>query len=101
MSRLPLFLCCFLSSLSLPGLADDTAVDGSKALAPAVHKQEKFAGRAGRLADINNTTRQNSSQVSPSVDGPVHERKALTKEERRALRRQINESEVRYPRRRL
>jgi len=95
MRRLHLALCCFLSCFCLASLADEAAVNEPRPVTFAQHnRQEKFAGRAVRQADAAGAPNQ-----AAQSNGEVRERKALTKEERRALRAQVNASMVRYPRR--
>lgn len=100
MLRLRLSLCFFLLCQCFISLADEAPADGDKTVRTAAHRQGKYAGRAGNYASLNNNQKQNLSQQNPTVVGDAQERKALTKEERRALRRQVNESVSSYPLRR-
>ena len=99
MLRLQCLLCSCLVAISLCAHADDTQADDSKAVVPATHRQGKFARRAGNATNPNEATNKNGSLQEQTV-GESHEHKAMSKEERRALRRQINESVGKYPRRR-
>ena len=63
------------------------------------HKPEKLAGRANNASDTNAATGKNSNDRSASYLHEVHEKKPLSKEEKRALRRQVSETEGTYPQR--
>ncbi|WP_133166944.1 hypothetical protein [Solimicrobium silvestre] len=60
-----------------------------------LHKSEKMAGRANLSASNENTSKNPNAQFIP----PVHQKKPLSKEEKQALRRQVNETENKYPKR--
>jgi hypothetical protein len=63
-----------------------------------VHRQEKFAGRASTLTAANDPQNKFLNPQSAARIQDAHEKKPLSKEEKRALRRQINETENKYPR---
>ncbi len=69
---------------------------GGEAMA---HKQPKFVGRANNLANPGAQQSRSTEADKQANDPSLNEKKALSQEERRALRRQISETEVKYPRR--
>ena len=93
MSRFRLFLCCFLSAFSYGAQAG--AHEGTNK-PDATHRQEKLAGRAGGFSGVNDVQGKNRSAYAQDAQD-AHEKKPLSKEEKRALRRQVNEAEIRYP----
>jgi len=97
MLRLRLLLCCFLTCQCLISLAEAETPDTDRSVIPVAHRQGKYAGRAGNYANLNDAQKQNFNQQNLTVAKDTQERKALSKEERRALRRQVNESVSKYP----
>jgi hypothetical protein len=92
-------LCLWLTCQYQISQAQEAGSDGDRPATPVVHRQGKYAGRAGNYANLNDGQKQNYSQQNFPVQKEGQERKALSKEERRALRRQVNESVSKYPRR--
>ncbi|MET3107461.1 hypothetical protein AAKU67_001471 [Oxalobacteraceae bacterium GrIS 2.11] len=102
MTGLRFLICCSLSALACAAWAggaqtnvqasDDRPVDRND---PGIHKQEKFAGRAN--SQSNEVALKNPNAKYPSYTTELHDKKPLSKEEKRALRRQINETEIMYP----
>lgn len=86
--------CCFSICLALTvfsrAQAEDVRSRGNQA-AQQEQKHIKLAGRA------SNEERYSNATARPLAFQQGPERKSLTFDERRALRRQINESESRYP----
>jgi hypothetical protein len=62
-------------------------------------KQEKFAGRANNIAAVNGQSTKTPNVRYPLYTQDAHEKKPLSKDEKRALRRQISETENMYPKR--
>jgi len=102
MSRFRLMMICLCLALSCStwarGLRAQDSRIGEHADEPARH-QEKFAGRAGNVPPVVDAQNKSVNTQSAVHAQEAHEKKPLSKEERRALRRQINETENKYPRR--
>jgi len=102
MTGLRFLICCYLSAFVCGAwaggaqanaqMSDDRLVDRNE---PGSHKQEKFAGRANSPA--NEVALKNPNAKYPLYTTESHDKKPLSKEEKRALRRQINETEIMYP----
>jgi len=93
MSRFRLLTCYFVFLLSCGAVAAKVGATENKVDEMQGHKQEKFAGRADNLASVNDA----QSKDRTSSFAQAHEKKPLSQEEKRNLRRQINETEIRYP----
>jgi len=102
MSRLRLLMVCMLSTLCYSAWADGLRTrDGriDEHVDEPVRHQEKFAGRASTLTAANDPQSKIQNPQGSARIQDAHEKKSLSKEEKRALRRQINETENKYPRR--
>jgi len=102
MTRLRLIVCCYLSAFTYNVWAggaqvNDNALGGRSDLAN--HKQEKMAGRANNVSAANAALNKNSNAKYALSTQEAHEKKPMSKEEKSALRRQINETETMYPKR--
>jgi hypothetical protein len=102
MTSLRLFVCCYLSAFAYTvwaggPQANENALSDRNDLAS--HKQEKFAGRANNVSAVNAAANKNSNAKYSLNTQEAHEKKPLSKEEKSALRRQINETESMYPKR--
>jgi hypothetical protein len=62
-------------------------------------RPEKFAGRANTVSDVNGKSNKAPNAQYPAYSKEGHEKKPLSREERLALRRQVNETETMYPKR--
>jgi hypothetical protein len=96
MTPIRLVVCCYLTALSYNALAQGVRANENKMderIDAPIHRQEKMAGRAN-----NDAHNKNPSAQYPLYSQEAHEKKPLSKEEKRALRRQINETEIKYPR---
>lgn len=96
MTSLRLFICCCLCAFTCNVLAATLQVGGpvdadhSNLIG---HKQKKMAGRANYANGFSGSTKVKY----PLYTQEAREKKSLTKEEKQALRRQINETESKYP----
>ena len=102
MSRFPLTLICLSFAVSCSAWANGMRVQDMRSDDHAeepVHRQEKFAGRAGNVTAVVDAQNKSGNAQNAVRAQQAHEKKPLSKEERRALRRQINETENKYPRR--
>lgn len=100
MTSLRLFICCYLSVLTCDVWAGIIQADGNVATDrsdPVVHKQEKLAGRANNVSNVSGTVNKNLNAQYPVYTQEMRGKKPMSKEEKRALRRQINETETMYP----
>lgn len=98
MRRFQLLFCCLLTALSFTTQAQGARgndVKLSDSSDSSERKQEKFAGRANNNAGTNDIKKSNTHYP---LYTETREKKPLSKEERRALRRQVNETETKYPR---
>jgi hypothetical protein len=97
MRQLRLLIGCCLAVLSWNASSAQIGGGDGRGGEVPVHKQPKFAGRANNLA---NASTPPSKAKEPEKQGTTStaERKPMSQEERRALRRQISETEMKYPR---
>jgi hypothetical protein len=96
MTLIRLVACCYLTALSYTVCAQGVKANENKVderIEAPIHRQEKLAGRAN-----NDAQNKNPAAQYPLYSQEMHEKKPLSKEEKRALRRQINETEIKYPR---
>ena len=97
MRQIRLMLCSLFALLSYSAWAGGNQFNENKNDGRNVHhKQERLAGRAN-LVNNNDRQARNSANQNSAWGASAHEKSLLSREERRALRRQINETESRYP----
>jgi hypothetical protein len=92
-----LMLCSFLYALTYNVWADGIRATDNKAVEQTEqvgHKQTKFAGRANNVSQAGAASKNGEF---PFYTQESHEKKPLTKDEKRALRKQVNETENMYP----
>jgi len=98
MRPIRLMLCGFITLLSCSAWAGVNQFnDNTNGQRNVHHKQERLAGRANLVNNNDRQTRNPPAQNSTSISS-AHEKSLMSKEERRDLRRQINETESKYPR---
>lgn len=93
MRQLKLLMGCCVALLCWSVGATPVRPEEGKMGGVGFHKQAKLAGRAKNL-DNPESRDANQKKVA---DQTVPERRVMSQEERRALRRQISETEVKYP----
>ena len=104
MTNFRLILCCCLSAyscaFSYSVLAEGLRPNENKTAEPSEMSnvsQEKFTGRANNPRDVNHKSTKAPNARNTVYAQEAREKKPLSKEERLALRRQINETENMYP----
>jgi hypothetical protein len=98
MYPLRLLIGCCLSVLCWTAGAVQVRPDDDKGSEPQLHRQAKLAGRANNLANANEVKGRQKNEQNQEEAKTAPERRTMSQEERRALRRQISETEVKYPR---
>jgi hypothetical protein len=101
MNSLRLFFCCYfyaLTSSVWAGPQSDPNTEADRADV-ANHKTEKMAGRANYANGTAGATNKEASPKYPLYTQEARAKKPMSKEEKQALRRQINETESKYPKR--